>query len=139
MTYVYVVAALLVAMVVLRFVGHRRYKWTVADTGRSILNVQHEPYWFRVIIATDYYANALRGGRIGETISAAIGRWWLTIRGHGTVWHWIASLLGWDLDHVDSRHVEGAIAGSLGRSQIIVDVETAALAKLTAKSDATPR
>lgn len=135
----YIVGGALLLLVVLRFVGHRRYVWTVTDTGRSILNVQHEPYWFRASVALDYFVNALRpGGMIGETLSAAIGRWWLVVHGHGTVWHWIASLVGHDLDAVDHRHVEGAIAGALGRAQLVVDVESAALAVITTKGQTPP-
>lgn len=133
MTAAWIVLAVLAAMIGLTFVGRRQYAWTIDDTG-AVLKATRDPYWFRCLDALDIFANVLMGGLEGETISARCGRWALVVHGHGVVWHWIAGFMVRWLDVIQPDHGQRAIAGALGRSQQLVEIETAALAMIVLKS-----
>lgn len=129
----WVVVALVVAMVVLSIVGRKQYPWTSDDTWKSMLASGHEPYRYRLALALDLFANAIAGGRLGETISSRCGRWKLVVHGHGTVWHWLADWMCAWLDVIQPDHGEQAMSGDLKRAQNIVALETAALEQITSR------
>lgn len=59
------------------------------------------PYWLRVLIALDQFANTVLGGWPDETLSSRAGR------KKGTAWYW--TTLAWVLNHFQPNHTTMAI------------------------------
>lgn len=126
MTLLYCILAAVVAMVVLAVIGRHQPLWTKAAMVSSISRV-HGPYWYRVLVGLDCFANVITGGLVGETISARCGRWALVVQGHGTVWHWLARFMVKWLGVIQPDHGQRAIVGTLTRAEQLIEVERAAL------------
>lgn len=142
MTVAWVALGLIAAMILLAILGlfvRKDYAWTQADTTVSEAGSLAESYPRRVLVQFDVFWNVVAGGISGETISARCGRWSHRVTaGCGTGWRWLAQFMVRWLDVIQPDHGYEAITGDLARAQRVIDVETAALAKLTAPSQNRP-
>ena len=143
MTVAYVALGIIAAMTLLAIAGlfvRSDYPWTAQDTTVSEAGSLAESYPRRVLVQFDVFWNVVAGGIPGETISARCGRWSHRVTaGGGAGWRWLAQFMVRWLDVIQPDHGYEAMTGDLARAQRVVAVETAALAKLTAKSDAAAR
>lgn len=131
--WLYIPAALLGAMVLLFVVGlfvNKGAHWTMAAQAASAIGGTKEPYWLRVLVAFDVFANVLAGGLPGECISSRCGRW--ALRPHG---HWVQKFVNGWLNVVQRGHGLLSMAGDMGRAQRIVNIEAAALRQVIAAPD----
>lgn len=120
----WVVAAFFVVTLVRAWIGRRQYVWTLDDTGRSMLNSLAEPYWLRVLVGFDVWANIWLRGRSCMTISTRVWIWSLRPHGHlaqKVVNWWLAN--AWQADHGLQ-----AASGDIGRCQQTIREIEAALA-----------
>lgn len=90
-------------------------------------------YPFRIIIALDIFGNALFGGKLGETISARLGRWLFGRQPGGWIAEMTIGKLAALLDWIQHDHLLDAIHGSRDRAAALVATEDAALAKIPAR------
>jgi len=90
-------------------------------------------YPFSIIIALDIFGNALTGGKLGETISARLGRWVYGRQPGGWLAEVTVGKLAAFLDWIQHDHLLKAIHGSRERGAGLVAVEDEALAKIEAR------
>lgn len=113
----------------------KRYHWTDLDTRLSQIRSLKEPYWRRVLVAFDVFCNVIFGGLPDETISARCGRWAHTAHGGPLVYRWFARFVTAWLNAIQVDHGEQAMSGDLARAQVIVALESAALAEPSFSKD----
>ena len=87
-----------------------------------------DDYPLRIIIALDIFGNALFGGKLGETISARLGRWLFGRKPGGWLAEMTVGKLAALLDWLQRDHVLDAIQGSRDRAAALVALEDRALA-----------
>jgi len=78
------------------------------------------PYWWRVLVALDQFANVVLGGNPDETISARSAR--AAKRGN-----LLGKFMCWWLDKLQKNHGEQAEAGDLARAERVEEIEEQAL------------
>lgn len=94
-----------------------------------------DDYPFRIITALDIFANAFTGGKLGETISARLGRWVFGRKPGGWLVEITIGKLAAFLDWLRHDHLLKAIIGSRDRAAALVETENAALAKIPNSPD----
>lgn len=90
--------------------------------------IDHYP--FTIITALDMFANAVFRGRLGETISARLGRWLFGRKTGGWFAEATIGKLAALLDWVQHDHLLKAIHGTRDRAASLVALEDEVLAKV---------
>lgn len=76
-------------------------------------------YMWNILISIDQFFNVLLGGSPDETISSRLGKWKRKYKDNKNIRYYIAIVLGFWLNKIDSNHLNKSIEDDEGNNNII--------------------